>query len=111
MKEGTQIDISQDLGPYRIYGTVKKLYGVLVIEVDKNYYISTCLNVTAEKKASSRGDDETGWIVSYGREASNTIHYKNTALKLMDEISETQYKRTKVQVSIPNEEIVVKFRT
>lgn len=110
MKEGTQIDITQGLGPHRIYGTVKKLYGVLVIEVNKNFYVSTCLNVTAEKKAASRGDEETGWIVSYERDASNPIQYKNTALKLMDEISETKYKRTKVQVSIPKE-IVVRFRT
>jgi hypothetical protein len=111
MKEGTEVDITQGIGPYRIYGTVKKFYGILVIEVSKNYYVSLCLNVTAEKQASSRGDNGTGWIVSYDRNASNHIPYKEIALREMDKISETQYKRTKVQVSIPNEEIVVKFRT
>ena len=111
MKEGTQVDITQGLGPYRIYGVAKKLYGILVLEVDKNYYTSTCLNVTAEKKAASRGNEETGWIVSYGNNASNTIQYKNTALKLMDEISEKEYKRKKSDIHVSNEPIIIKFRT
>ncbi len=110
MKEGNQIDITQGLGPYRIYGVVKKLYGVLVIEVDKNYYVSTCLNVAAEKKAASRGDEETGWIVSYERESSNPIQYKNVALKLMDEISESKFKRKKQEIRVSSEPIVVKLR-
>lgn len=111
MKEGTEVDITQGIGPYRIYGTVKKLYGILVIEVSKNYYVSLCLNVTAEKQASSRGDNGTGWIVSYDRNASNHIPYKEIALREMDKISEEVYKRRRPEVIKSGLEIVVKPKT
>lgn len=68
-----------------LWGTLKTIGGLRVVEVSPSLYLTPDLEVEASKFSRAQGDEFTGWVVRYDRhsEHSDPIPTKAEALRAM----------------------------